>query len=584
MGSYLTPRGTRGATPQTEKIPGRTDQVRNDEDGYVFAVGPAEALRRFLILGAEGGTFYASQDRAVKDGTAAVVRALDELGPAAVAVIVDVSVSGAAVKQDPVIYALALACAHSNEGVRDYAYNAVQSVIRTGTQMFMFVEFVKAQRGFGRGLSRAITAWYDRPPEKVAYQVVKYRQRNGWTHRDVLRIVHPKLTDANTRVLMKWVMGKTPEAGGALARQLEAGGGAGPDGVMLDSDDPLRIIEGYERAMRSPSPAKTATLIRDYALTREMVKPDHLTDPEVWIAMLDTGMPIGALVRNLPTMTRHGALQGMGRALAVAELNNEDAIKRSRIHPLSILNAMTVYKSGRSVRGGNTWTPIADVLDALDAAFYLAFDNVVPTGLRHMLALDISGSMTWHPCSGFDILTPRDAAAAMALVTAQKEPNRTITAFAADPSSYSRGWKPKNSKWGYQAGIMEVAMSPRQRLDDAVRTINQLPAGGTDCSLPMLYAVDKELMVDVFVVYTDSETYAGIPHANQALAHYRKESGLKDAKMVVVGMTSNGFTIADPTDPNMLDVVGFDTRAPQVISQFARGWQPEDDNLDGAFR
>ena len=45
---------------------------------------------------------------------------------------------------------------------------------------------------------------------------------------------------------------------------------------------------------------------------------------------------------------------------------------------------------------------------------------------------------------------------------------------------------------------------------------------------------------------------------------------LGDAKAVVVGMTSNGFTIADPNDRGMLDVVGFDTTAPSVIADFVR--------------
>ena len=36
-------------------------------------------------------------------------------------------------------------------------------------------------------------------------------------------------------------------------------------------------------------------------------------------------------------------------------------------------------------------------------------------------------------------------------------------------------------------------------------------------------------------------------------------------------MTSNGFSIADPNDAGMLDVVGFDTATPQVISGFAGG-------------
>ncbi len=37
-----------------------------------------------------------------------------------------------------------------------------------------------------------------------------------------------------------------------------------------------------------------------------------------------------------------------------------------------------------------------------------------------------------------------------------------------------------------------------------------------------------------------------------------------------MGMTSNGFTLADPNDRGMLDAVGFDTSVPAVISDVVR--------------
>jgi 60 kDa SS-A/Ro ribonucleoprotein len=86
----------------------------------------------------------------------------------------------------------------------------------------------------------------------------------------------------------------------------------------------------------------------------------------------------------------------------------------------------------------------------------------------------------------------------------------------------------------------------------------------------MLYAAAREREVDTFVIYTDSETWAGDVQPDRALRDYRRASGI-DARLVVVGMVSNGFSIADPADPGMLDVVGFDTATPQLISDFARG-------------
>jgi 60 kDa SS-A/Ro ribonucleoprotein len=211
---------------------------------------------------------------------------------------------------------------------------------------------------------------------------------------------------------------------------------------------------------------------------------------------------------------------------------------------------------------------VREVVDVLDAAFYTAFGNVEPTGKRLLLALDVSGSMTSGTVAGVPGLTPRDASAALALVTAATEPHYETVGFFAG----KRGWKSHiKSRWALgEEGLTPLAISPRQRLDDVVKTVSNLPFGGTDCALPMLYARAQEREVDTFVIYTDSETWAGDVDPVQALRDYRQASGI-DARLVVVGMVSNGFSIADPADPGMLDVVGFDTATPQLISDFAGG-------------
>jgi 60 kDa SS-A/Ro ribonucleoprotein len=152
--------------------------------------------------------------------------------------------------------------------------------------------------------------------------------------------------------------------------------------------------------------------------------------------------------------------------------------------------------------------------------------------------------------AGVPGLTPRDGSAAMALVTAKTEPHYTITAF--------------------QTTMVPLNISAKMRLDDAIKVTSGLPFAGTDCAQPMLYALDKKLSVDTFVVYTDSESWFGKIHPVQALQQYRDKTGIP-AQLIVVGMTSNGFTIADPNDAGMLDIAGFDSAAPQVMSDFARG-------------
>jgi 60 kDa SS-A/Ro ribonucleoprotein len=76
--------------------------------------------------------------------------------------------------------------------------------------------------------------------------------------------------------------------------------------------------------------------------------------------------------------------------------------------------------------------------------------------------------------------------------------------------------------------------------------------------------------VDAFVVYTDNELGQGRRHPFQALSAYRRERNKPNAKLIVAAMTATNFTVADPSDPGMLDIAGFDTAAPAVMAEFVR--------------
>jgi 60 kDa SS-A/Ro ribonucleoprotein len=196
-----------------------------------------------------------------------------------------------------------------------------------------------------------------------------------------------------------------------------------------------------------------------------------------------------------------------------------------------------------------TWSPIQQVVDALDEMLYMAFDAVEPTGKNIMLALDISGSMGMGGIGGLDFVTPREGTAVMSLATARSEKNYHVVGFSNE--------------------LIPLNISPRQRMDGVLKTISGLPFGSTDCALPMVYALKNRLDVDAFFVYTDNETWAGNIKPVEALRQYRNERN-PQAKLVVCGMTGTPFTIADPNDAGMLDVVGFDSSAPAIMSDFIR--------------
>jgi 60 kDa SS-A/Ro ribonucleoprotein len=310
-----------------------------------------------------------------------------------------------------------------------------------------------------------------------------------------------------------------------------------------------------------------AGLIREYSLPREAVPSQWLGQAETWQALLDSDLPMTALIRNLASMTRVGLLTPGSAAVGqvVAQLEDVGRLRAARVHPIAVLAALKTYAAGHGVRGQGTWEPVAQVVDALDGAFYAAFGNVEPTNRRWLLALDVSGSMGSGMVAGVPGLTPRVASAALALVTAATERDHGIVAFSA-PSGGRHG-----GRWGGGTpGLTPLDLSPRQRLDDVVGAVAAIPMGGTDCALPMLWALERKIAVDAFVVYTDNETWFGEIHPAQALRRYRERMGIP-ARLIVVGMVANGFTIADPDDAGMLDVVGFDTATPTLIADFIRG-------------
>ncbi len=544
LAAHLSP----STVPQSEPVPGKP-MVPNNAGGFGFAVDDWTRLDRFLILGSDGGTYYVKERKLTQDNAACVLRCVATDGPRTVERIAAVSESGRAPKNGPAVFALALAAEHGTPPVKAAAYAALPRVCRIGTHLFEFAAAKKALGGaFGAGMRRAVGRWYTgKTLDQLAYQVVKYRNRSGFTHRDLLRLARPTGTPETDAVLRWCVRG---EERGAVEKGPRDGPKRAYAATVGELPPLIRAFDELQRMAQAGASAKdVARFVADNALPREAIPTEHLTAPEVWEALLPT-VPLTALVRNLATMTRLGVVAPLsaGTRLVCDRLADADRIRKARLHPFAVLLAARTYAAGHGDKSAHTWTPVPQVTDALDTAFYDAFGSVPVTGKRWLLALDVSGSMG-SPILG-SAVSCREATAAMALVTAKVEQEYHVMAFSDQ--------------------FVPVAISKRMRMTGALKAVSNLPFSGTDCALPMIWAKKNKVPVDVFAVYTDSETWAGKVHPFQALQDYRQAMGIP-AKVVVVGMTATEFTIADPSDAGMMDVVGFDAAAPAVMADFATG-------------
>jgi 60 kDa SS-A/Ro ribonucleoprotein len=550
-------------TPQSEKIPGST-QVPNSAGGFAWPVDDWTRLDRFLVLGNEGGPYYARERTLTVENAAGVLRCLALDGPRAVARIAAVSDAGRAPKNDPAIFALSLAVTHGDSKTKAAALATLPAVCRVGTHLFHFLQALEQLRPhgpkeghapnggpavgvYGRSVRRGLGRWYTgKDIDALAYQAIKYQQRDGWAHRDVLRLAHPKTDEAARARLLRWMVGKPVEDAAALPA----------------------LVRAFLQVQAEPSDVKAAVrLIRQYDLPREALPTELLQSADVWAALQER-MPMTALIRNLPTLTRVGVCAPLsaGTQHVVAQLGDADRLRKARIHPIQLLAALRTYAQGHGERGKAIWEPVGQIVDALDGAFYLAYGNLTPSTARHVLALDVSGSMGGGNMGGVPGLTPREGACAMALVLAHQYPANVIIGFTTSgPGVFAVGGSAHGP--GYAKAVAPLEITAKWRLDQATAYVARLPFGGTDCALPMLWAEAEKVQADAFTVITDNETWAGNIHPSQALRQYRQRLGIP-AKCAVIGMTATQFSIADPADAGMLDVVGFDTAVPQLLTDF----------------
>jgi len=534
-------------TPQTHPIPGRA-MVKNNAGGYAFKADSWLRLDRFLIIGSEGGSYYVTERKLTTDNAENVLACIAEDGVRVVNRVTEMVQNRRVPKMDTALFVLGLCMKHDNANrqTREAANRALTDVCKIGTHVFDLAGVIKELGGWGRGTVRAFQRWYnEQAPRNLAYQVTKYQQRNGFSQRDMLRLVHPKPASEQHKEIFQWITGKLPYD---MDKWLEAGGSNGdPEAAWF------RPIEGFERAKRATTEKEIVKLIEEYDLVREAIPTQWLNSLAVWEAMLQK-MPYTATLRNLGKMSEIGLLAPLSAAskLVVNRLTDREQIVKARVHPIALLNALYTYGQGHGIRSSKSWTVVPQVKDALDTAFNLSFAAVEPTGLNFMLGIDVSGSMGgfW---GGFGLapgITPCMAASAMAMVTARTEQNYFIG--------------------GFSHVFKDLKITAKDTIESAMRKAQDSNFGGTDAAKPIQFAMKNKMHVDAFVNYSDGESWAGDQHACQALREYRNKVN-PNAHMIYVNFVANRHTLNDPSDPNALDIVGFDTGAPDVMRSFLLG-------------
>jgi hypothetical protein len=674
----------RASIPQTCKL--NIDQVLNCSGGYVWKLSPLEHVNRYLVLGGakDMGNYYKQADDVSHECALSVLQMIRSPDASQFVQLCDllkaVSIGGRAPKQEPVLLSVAAAIVFAkNAQEKNIAFETAKACIRIPTHMFMLAGFVRdlsmakptnKGKGWGAGFKRTMAHYYlSHTGRDLAFHMTKYQNREGWTHADMIRMLHinpATLADDGARLMFDYVMMKyarkpktpsektlatlasqkvaivpnpfkpltkaefveklnaisTPQIptsasiaarpaiaapapaqkpGSQTVASKIAGFVSALTSVMPSSasaakpadaavkpaeDDTFVVISGEEDDEAGSSQKKKGSsqsqlqqvafllkhlhaiheagekkdiplacaLIRSGRLVREHVPTTLFGSKEIWLTLLET-MPLEALLRNLGKLTQIGVAAEKHREIVV-RLTNQEEVLKARIHPIKVLVASKVYTNGCGDSGSLTWTPNAYIGVALTDLFRISYGAVTPTGKRIMLGIDVSGSMG-SSVLGSKVLTCRDASIAMALLYLETETNVSAVAFS-------------NTLTDLLAPSSRNRLTRGMTLQQALAATNGMNFSSTDCVLPIQHAIKHNILIDAFIIITDNETYAPSEHPQNALIRYRELTGIQ-AKLIVLGMTGNCFTIVDPTDRNTLNLAGFDTSTPEIASMFMRG-------------
>jgi 60 kDa SS-A/Ro ribonucleoprotein len=485
----------------------------NNSGGFSFHVDDWSQFCRFVILGSESSCYVPGTS--LKDmACGAITRLMDAgRGGDMIQYICKVSDEGRAPKQSYGLYALAKIAEYSDAYRHIIFRHFLVKICRTFSTLAEFLSYMP-NLSWGSNTRRCISEWiFAHSPHDLAYQFTKYKNRGGYTPKDILRLVHPSPQEVEYNEVFAYVTDKwNVHTFSSLHGYLQAA-------------HELRYTSNEDHAR---------TYIRDYRFGWEHVGNQKLLKcPAIWEQFIENGMPYHAMLRNLSRMCK----LSIDTNRLASSIGSEAAIKASRVHPLQILQAMKMVDD--------------EVLKAsLQSAFHVAFANVMPSSKRFLVALDVSGSMGHSMCCGMRTLTAREAACAIALTMVKREPYVKTMCF--------------------QDKFVPFNIQENDDLDKVIKRCAAMQFGTTDCSLPIQYALDNKWEVDVFVVITDSETNCNSVPPHKLLQTYRDEVN-PNAKLIVLATSATSVSIADPMDRGMLDVAGLDASILQVIREFSLG-------------
>lgn len=486
--------------------------ARNHEQAPAYALSAKHQLAQLAATGCLGDTFYANAESQLER----VLQLAETVEPEFVARTALYARRVGHMKDMPVLLAALLA-------VRDLGLLAqvFARVVDNGKTLRAFVQMLRSgalgRKSLGSRPKKLVQAWLLAATEK---QLLNASVGNAPSLADVVKMVHPRPTEAWRAAWFAWLIGKPYDAAALppLTQAFERFKQQLAQGVAGDAPDvPFQMLTALPLG------------------------------PHQWAQIARQGS--WQMVRqNLNTFTRQGAYGVKGVTESVAALLRDPAqVARARVLPYQLLSA---YKAaGQDVPH--------EVREALQDAMEAALANVPAFAGRVVVCPDVSGSMaspvTGHRGSATTTVRCIDVAALVAAAVLRKNPRARVLPF--------------------EQSVVTLALNPRDSVMTNAKALASIGGGGTNCSAPLALLNAERAKVDLLILISDNESWvdANRHGATQTMREWEMlKQRSPNARLVCIDIQPHATTQAAERR-DIMNIGGFSDAVFETIGLLAEG-------------
>jgi 60 kDa SS-A/Ro ribonucleoprotein len=492
------------------KLLPKADAV-NEAGGLAYKLSSKGALAQYAATGCLNATYYASAREQLQN--ILNLCSHPEVEPEFIARVALYARGKGHMKDLP-----ALLCAALSVFSPGLLAEVFDRVIDDGKMLRNFVQIMRSgvvgRKSLGTLPKRLVQGWFDSRSDD---QIFRASIGNDPSLADVIRMVHPKPKTASRAALYGYLVGQPHNAADLpeLVKQYEAFKSGGSKTLP---DVPFQMLTSLEL---SKEDWKSIARIAPWQMTR----------------------------MNLNTFARHGVFEDRELTSEIAvRLRNEEAVQRARVFPYQL---MVAYSQA-------TPDVPAEVRDALQDAMEIATRNVPGLDGQIYVCPDVSGSMhsavTGVRKGATSVVRCVDVAALVAACFLRTNRSAEVIPFK-------------------EAVVKDLILNPRDSVMTNAAKMTKIPAGGTNCSAPLVWLNTRYAFGELVVFVSDNQSWVDIAHG-RGTATMQQWNIFKArnprAKLVCIDLQPYGSTQASERE-DVLNIGGFSDHVFDVIAEFAKG-------------